>query len=77
MHATIRATLLPDIVRMIAQEYNCCEDEALDRFFMSATGTSFSDDETGLYGQSALHVYGLFKEEMEDSNSMGHHCRKN
>ena len=66
MHATIRATLLPEIVRMIVERYGWSEDEAMDRFFLSATGASFSDDETGLYGQSALHIFGLFAEETEE-----------
>ena len=64
MHATIRATLLPEIVRLIVEKYGWSEDEAMDRFFLSATGASFSDDETGLYGQSALYTFGLFVEEM-------------
>ena len=65
MHATIRATLLPEIVRMISEKYNCSEEEAMDRFYDSATGASFSDDETGLYGQSALFIFSLFDDEME------------
>lgn len=64
MHATIRATLLPEIIRLIVEKYGWSEDEAMDRFFLSATGASFSDDETGLYGQSALFIFGLFVEEM-------------
>ena len=40
-------------------------EDALDRFCKSATGRSFSDDETGLYGMSALYSYGLFVEETE------------
>ena len=63
MHATIRATLLPEIVRLIVEKYGWSEDEAMDYFFLSATGASFSDDETGLYGQSALFIFGLFVEE--------------
>lgn len=65
MHATIRATLLPEIVRMISEKYNCSEEEAMDRFYDSATGANFSDDETGLYGQSALYIFSLFEDEIE------------
>ena len=65
MHATIRATLLPEIVRLIVEKHGWTEDEALDRFFLSATGASFSDDDTGLYGQSALCIFGLFEDEMK------------
>lgn len=65
-HATIRATLIPEITRLIADKYNIPENEALDRFYTSETGVSFSDDETGLFGQSALYIFGLFTEEMSE-----------
>lgn len=65
-HATIRATLVPEIARLIAGKYNISEKEALVRFYTSETGASFSDDETGLYGQSALYIFGLFTEEMSE-----------
>ncbi len=63
-HYTIRATNLPVIVKLIAEKLKCSELDALDRFYNSAVGKCFSDDETGLYGQSALYVYGLFLEEI-------------
>ena len=66
-HATTRATLLPEIVRMISEKYSISEKEALDRFYTSAAGASFADDETGLYGQSALYIFGLFCEEFDNS----------
>ena len=62
-HATTRATILPEIIRLISEEYKISEFEALDKFYTSATGASFADDETGLYGQSALYIFGLFSEE--------------
>ena len=63
-HATIRATNIPEIVKMICENMKLSEKEALDRFYCSATGKCYADDETGLYGQSALYVYGLFEEEV-------------
>ena len=65
-HATIRATLIPEIVKLIMEKYSFSETEALDKFYNSAAGASFADDETGLYGQSALYIFGLFDEEMKD-----------
>ena len=62
-HATTRAVLVPEIVRLISEKYHISETEALDKFYTSATGASFADDETGLYGQSALYIFGLFCEE--------------
>ncbi len=66
-HATIRATIIPEIVKLICQDRNIDEMEALDMFYKSATGACYADDETGLYGQSALYVYGLFEKEMKDN----------
>ncbi|MCD7784479.1 MAG: hypothetical protein LUH18_02700 [Oscillospiraceae bacterium] len=62
-HALIRATLIPEIVRMISEKFNVSEEEAMDEFYTSRTAESLSDSETGLYGQSALFIFGLFCEE--------------
>ncbi|MCM1102811.1 MAG: hypothetical protein NC409_01795 [Clostridium sp.] len=68
-HGTVRAVILPDIIRMICDRFQWTEEEALDRFYLSATGANFSDDETGLYGQSALYIFGLFCDELTSSES--------
>ena len=65
MHATVRAMILPDIIHQLMKNYGWTEEEALNRFYLSATGASFADDDTGLYGQSALYVSGLFTEEAD------------
>lgn len=49
-HYLIRATIIPEIVKMIEKEYHLPEREALKAFYMSATGASLADDATGLYG---------------------------
>ena len=59
-HNLVRATNIPQIVKILGRYYNIREDEALKRFYESATGANYADDETGLYGQSALHIAGLF-----------------
>ena len=63
-HATTRATIIPEIVKLISEKYHISEMEALDRFYTSATGESLADDETRLYGQSVLFIFGLFCEEL-------------
>ena len=45
-------------------------EEAMDVFYTSAVGASLADDETGLYGQSALYIYGLFISELEDKKKI-------
>ena len=65
-HSTIRATILPSIIQMIMERYHLSENAALDTFYNSATGAAFSDDETGLYGQSPLHIFGLYVQEQNE-----------
>ena len=65
-HVLVRALLVPEIVKLISKEQNISKKEAMDMFYTSATGASFADDETGLYGQSPLFIFGLFREEMQE-----------
>ena len=62
-HELIKATVIPGIIQLIQDEYHISEDEALARFFKSITYVNYDDDETGLYGQSALFIFSLFKQE--------------
>ncbi len=62
-HATVRAILTTEVVHLIADKYHLSEDEALDLFYTSRTAAALSDSETGLYGQSALYIFGLFCQE--------------
>ncbi|MPM63735.1 hypothetical protein SDC9_110617 [bioreactor metagenome] len=64
--STTRATILPTIIGLIMERYQCNENEALERFYRSTTGASFADDETGLYGQSPNFIFGLFVQEQEN-----------
>lgn len=64
-HYLIRATIIPTIVTMIMDKFTMNPDEALEAFYTSATGASLADDETGLYGQSPLYIYGLYLQEKE------------
>ena len=64
-HHLIRSTIIPEIVRLIAQRFKISEDEALADFYKSATAQNLADEENGLYGQSALFIFGQYLEEME------------
>lgn len=68
MHATVKALLVPEIIKVIQSKYNWSDEEAMDRFYTSAIGELFSDDDLGLYGQSALYIAGLFFEEKENKS---------
>jgi len=68
-HEAVKALLVPDIVRLISEKYQISEKDALDRFYASATAVNFGDDETGLYGQSALFIFSLYLEEVAVTQS--------
>ncbi|MDR1997931.1 MAG: hypothetical protein LBQ83_06380 [Candidatus Margulisbacteria bacterium] len=59
-HGLIKATLVPQIAELIAEKYSVSAEQALDLFYHSATAENLADDETGLYGQSALYIFSLF-----------------
>ena len=76
-HGTIRAATLPEIIRLITVQYGVSENEALKMFYESHIGACYADDESGLYGQSALYVFSLLKEENADiSWSIDAPCHK-
>jgi len=62
-HGTIRAATLKTILGFIMDDFGVDENVAIKMFYESHIGTCFSDDDTGLYGQSAVYVYNLFLED--------------
>jgi len=65
-HGTIRASTLKTIIPLVMEKFNCTENEALKLFYESHIGACYSDDSTGLYGQSALYVFSLLCDELAD-----------
>ena len=66
-HGTIRAATLKTIIPLIMEHFNCEENNAFKMFYESRTGKCYADDSTGLYGQSAVYVFSLFRDEMAES----------
>ena len=64
-HGTMRAATLPTIINLITEQYGISDDEALKMFYESHIGKCYADDDSGLYGQSALYVFSLFQEEQQ------------
>jgi hypothetical protein len=67
-HGMVKAIIISEIVKLITQKYAVPERKALDMFYTSATAAALNDDETGLYGQSALYIFSLFVEEMRNND---------
>jgi hypothetical protein len=61
-HHLIKATIIPSIVTMIAEKYGVSADVALEMFYLSPAAAALDDDETGLYGQSALYNFSVFEQ---------------
>ena len=64
-HHLVRAMLIPEVVRLISERFGISEETALERFYKSATAENLADEENGLYGQSALFIFGQYLEECE------------
>ena len=62
-HGTVRAATLPTIINLIMEKYEVNDDKALKMFYESHIGKCYADDDSGLYGQSALYIFSLFQEE--------------
>ena len=62
-HGTIRAATLATTIRLIADRFALSDNEAIKMFYESHIGACYADDESGLYGQSALYVFSLFLDE--------------
>ena len=65
-HYLIRSTIIPIIVEYIRDKYGMTEDEALRAFYLSETADALADDDTGLYGQSPLYLFGMYVNEQNE-----------
>ena len=61
--ALYNATVIPEIIRLIADNYTISEDQAMHDFYQSETAKALNDPDTGLYGQSALFIFSLYIDE--------------
>lgn len=62
-HTEVKVLLVQDVVQRIGVELGVDEETALDLWYTSRTASCLSDDETGLYGDSALSILSCFCDE--------------
>ena len=60
-HILAKTILISQVVELIAKKYRLTYDEARNRFYDSKVIRMLDDDETGLYGQSALYLLSLYE----------------
>ena len=62
-----KSILISQVTELIAKQYKIKIDDARDLFYQSKVLEMLNDDETGLYGESALYLFSLFQ--IENNNS--------
>ena len=66
-HTLSKSILISQVTELIAKQYKIKIDDARDLFYQSKVLEMLNDDETGLYGESALYLFSLFQNEKNSS----------
>ena len=64
-HILSKIILISQTIELIAKKYKLTIEEARNRFYSSKIVEMLDDDETGLYGESALYLLSLFDEQLK------------
>ena len=64
-HVLSKIILISQTIELIAKKYKLTIEEARNRFYSSKIVEMLDDDETGLYGESALYLLSLFDEQLK------------
>lgn len=62
-HYLVKTILIPQVAGLLMEHKGLGEDEALQAIYTSPVAALLEDDSMGLYGQSALYLYGLIENE--------------
>ena len=66
-HVLSKTILISQTIELIAKKYKLSIEEARDGFYKSDIINMLDDDETGLYGESALYLLSLYDEYLKNS----------
>lgn len=61
-HILSKTILISQTIELIAKKFKLSIYDARDRFYSSNIITMVDDDETGLYGESALYLFSLYED---------------
>lgn len=59
-HVLAKTILISQTIELIAKKYKLGVKEAREKFYESNVIDMLDDDETGLYGESALYLLSLY-----------------
>ena len=62
-HHLVKTILMTQVAELLMKNDGLSEDEALAKIYHSPIAPLLEDDSMGLYGQSALYIYGLITDE--------------
>lgn len=62
-HVLSKTILISQTIELIAKKYKISVEEARNKFYESEVIRMLDDDDTGLYGESALYLLSLFDKE--------------
>ena len=60
-HVLSKTILISQTIELIAKKYKLSVEEARNRFYQSDVIEMLDEDETGLYGESALYLLSLYE----------------
>ena len=67
-HLLVKTILIKDVIELVSEKYKISLDESRDRVYLSGVVESIEDDETGLYGESALYIFSIYEKKIMDYN---------
>lgn len=67
-HILSKTILISQTIELIAKKYKLSLEEARNRFYESDVVRMLDDDETGLYGESALYLLSLYEKHLSDNS---------
>ncbi len=67
-HLLVKIILITNVIELISEKYKITLDEARDRVYLSGGVELIQDDETGLYGESALYIFSIYEKKIMDYN---------
>lgn len=65
-HVLSKTILISQTIELIAKKYKLSIGEARNKFYQSDVIEMLDDDETGLYGESALYLLSLYDNYLND-----------
>ena len=64
-HTIAKTILITKTIEPIAKKYGISLEEARKRLYDSEVVDLLDDDETGLYGQSALYLFSFYEDRLK------------